>query len=99
MTYIKKGEFLFTPQQSWRVSWQPFRVTTFCYHPNTISVREFEKMRRALPQYRANFIRFEKELLNERKLDFIDQGMRGLCFLRDKMISSVMNIWGIGSKQ
>ena len=95
----KQGEFWFIPQQSWRVSWQSFHVSTFCYHPNTISDREFEKLRKALPQYRENFIRFGKGLLSERKLNSIDLGVRGLYFLRDVLISSVMKICHLNTQR
>ena len=89
----KKGDFWFVPQQSWRVSWQPFPLVTFCYHPNTTSEREFEKLRKALPKYKKYFVRFRKELLKNRDLNCIDRGLRTMYFWKNTLLSWVVETW------
>jgi len=39
--YIMRG-FYFIPQQSGHVQSLPFRITTFCYHPNNMSENDFK---------------------------------------------------------
>ena len=42
--YSREG-VTFIPQQSGRVRRLPFKVVTYCYHPNTTSDKEFEELR------------------------------------------------------
>ena len=54
--YFRDG-FHFIPQQSGRVRKLPFRVVTFCYHPNTMSDSDFELLaafiQRNLDEFRS----------------------------------------------
>lgn len=81
----KDGDFWFIPQQSWRVSWQPYRVVTFCYHPNTMREEDFAYLQTQLAVYRQRFVVYDASLLKDRKLDFMDRGSRWLYFKKAKL--------------
>lgn len=56
--YMKDG-IMFIPQQSGKVRWLPFSVTTFCYHPNTMGDRDFARLEQFLITHSQKFGRFE----------------------------------------
>jgi len=49
--YIMRG-FYFIPQQSGHVQSLPFRITTFCYHPNNMSENDFKILDNFIKQKR-----------------------------------------------
>lgn len=79
-SYEKYG-ITFVPQQSGRVRPLPFKLVTFCYHPNTMNEKDFFDLEEFLKKYNKKFISFP---LNEvsRKENFIDCILRKLYFFR-----------------
>ncbi len=77
----KKGNFTFVPQQSGKVRKLPFKIVTFCYHPNTMNNRDFEELENFLKKYSKHFIRFKEET-TEREFDFIDRVLEKIYFAR-----------------
>ncbi len=73
-------EFYFIPQQSGRVRRLPFTVTTFCYHPNSMSQEDFQLLERFVKKYREKFVSFDDIHFKERKLNFYDKFLRSLYF-------------------
>jgi len=53
------GEFYFIPQQSCHVQKLPFKVTTFCYHPNAMNKRDFKKLEDFIRKYNNKFGSFK----------------------------------------
>ena len=51
----KDGDFWFIPQQSGSVRRLPFKIVTFCYHPNTMSEKAFDELETFLKKYRSAF--------------------------------------------
>ncbi len=76
----KEGEFYFIPQQSGHVKWLPFKVTTFCYHPNNISEEEVKRLESFIKKYRHKFISFKDLKLYNRKFSIYDRSLRKLYF-------------------
>ena len=76
------NDFYFIPQQSGHVMRLPFKITTFCYHPNTMLEREFELLENFLKHNRDKFISFDKLDLKKRKLSLYDRLLRKLYFLK-----------------
>ena len=58
--YLKYG-FTFVPQQSGQCRKLPFKVVTFCYHPNTMSEEVFLKLERFLRSNKNKFDVFPNE--------------------------------------
>lgn len=76
----KEGEFYFIPQQCGNVKWMPFKVTTFCYHPNDISELEIEKLEKFIMKNRHNFVSSKDLLMINRDLTIYDRTLRKLYF-------------------
>lgn len=76
----KEGEFYFIPQQSGHVKWLPFKVTTFCYHPNNINEEEVKRLESFIRKNRHKFVTFKDLRLNNRKLGIYDRCLRKLYF-------------------
>lgn len=53
----KENDFYFIPQQSGSVRNIPFKVVTFCYHPNTMDEVTFQKLDWFLEKHSARFLR------------------------------------------
>lgn len=81
--YYKKP-FYFIPQQSGRVRSLPFKVVTFCYHPNTMGEDDFEKLKRFLQGNSEKAAMVLDKLKKERKLSLYDKALRKIYFLRRK---------------
>lgn len=60
----RMGPFLFVPQQMGRCRAVPFGTVTFCYHPNTMSDAEFDKLAQFLKTHRSRF-RSLTQILNK----------------------------------
>lgn len=80
-----KDPFYFIPQQSGHVRKLPFRVATFCYHPNIMGNRNFEKLDRFIERYRSEFIVNENRGLRKRELTFSDKLLRYNYFIHIKL--------------
>lgn len=76
----KMNEFYFIPQQSGRVRKLPFKVTTFCYHPNTMSEEDFKILEDFIRKYNSKFVSFEDLNFIDRKLGLYDKVLRKIYF-------------------
>lgn len=81
------GEFYFIPQQSGHVQNLPFKVTTFCYHPNNMSKQDFKILEEFIKKYKYKFGSFEDLSFYDRELSLYDKFLRKSYFL----IRSVRN--------
>lgn len=78
--YFRYG-MTFVPQQSGRVRKLPFKIVTFCYHPNNMKDIDFEQLEKFLKEY--SFIDFP--LINpHRKLSFFDIVLMKIYYWRHK---------------
>lgn len=80
--YDKYG-FTFVPQQSGKVRKLPFRVVTFCYHPNIMQDCDFERLEVFLKKYKSEFIFFPMSAVH-RKLNIMDRLMNGIYMRRHR---------------
>lgn len=76
-----QDDFQFVPQQSGRVRKLPFKVVTFCYHPNMMRENDFLLLECFLEKNSDLFIEFPIEK-NHRKFDFYDFLIKKMYFLR-----------------
>lgn len=76
-----QDDFQFVPQQSGRVRKLPFKVVTFCYHPNMMQENDFLILECFLEKNSDLFIEFPIEK-NHRKFDFYDCLIKKMYFLR-----------------
>lgn len=80
--YNKYG-ITFVPQQSGQVRKLPFKMVTFCYHPNSMNNNDFKKLEKFLKKNKNLFIEFPLEL-TKRKMNLWDIFLKKLYFLRRK---------------
>ncbi len=76
-----KYDFTFVPQQSGKVRLLPFKVVTFCYHPNEMVDSDFIALEDFIIKHRKKFIRFPLEI-KKRKMGLYDLILRKLYFLK-----------------
>lgn len=81
----KAGEFYFIPQQCGHVRWLPFKVTTFCYHPNYMTEEEFRKLEDFIKRKRSRFGSFKELSLKDRRLSIYDLFLRSIYFFLRRM--------------
>lgn len=79
-----KDEFYYIPQQSGHCQKLPFKITTFCYHPNIMNDIDFERLEVFLKNYSKNFINFKIVKLKKRNYSFLDKLFRKIYFVRRK---------------
>lgn len=79
-SYEKYG-MTFVPQQSGRVRKLPFKIVTFCYHPNTMNEKDFSDLEDFLKKYQEKFIPFPLQEVS-RQENFIDYLLKKLYFAR-----------------
>lgn len=79
--YYEEG-FYFIPQQSGMVRKMQTKVTTFCYHPNTLSDDEFLKLEKFIEKHRSEFVSFEDVPLVKRTRGGYDKILRKIYFVR-----------------
>lgn len=79
-----ENDFYFVPQQSGRCRKLPFKMTTFCYHPNTMTDNHFKELENFLKVYYRNFIQFQTKLVKKRKLNIYDYFLQKIYFVRRK---------------
>lgn len=68
----KFNDMFFIPQQSGKVRNLPFKVTTFCYHPNEMTTDDFEDLEKFLKKNYKSFGRINSDLVTNRKKNFYD---------------------------
>ena len=85
----KSDEFYFIPQQSGHVQKLPFRVVTFCYHPNNMSESDFNILECFIKKHKKNFGDFQNISLKDRKISFIDFILRKIYFLLRKFKTKI----------
>ena len=77
-----KQPFFFIPQQSGRVRNLPFKVTTFCYHPNNMQDIDYENLEVFLKKYKQHFSGYSNSILKKRKYGMLDKIYRILYFFK-----------------
>lgn len=77
-----QDDFQFVPQQSGRVRKLPFKVVTFCYHPNMMQENDFIYLEQFLEKNAALFIKFESVVKEKRKKSIFDKILEKIYFLR-----------------
>ena len=81
----KKGEFWFVPQQSGVVRELPFKIVTFCYHPNVMENRDYEILETFLKNHKNDFICYNPSLLINRKFSLKDFLFKKMYFMKRKL--------------
>lgn len=76
----KENGFYFIPQQTGKVRNLPFRIITFCYHPNNMKEDDFIILENFIKKYQKRFIKFNNLNLKDRKLNFYDKILKFLYF-------------------
>lgn len=79
--YCQDG-FYFIPQQSGRARKLPFKICTFCYHPNIIEDSSFIELHDFFEANREKFIDPSIITLRKRSKSLIDNTIKRLYFLR-----------------
>lgn len=77
----KMKDFYFIPQQSGRVRWLPFKVTTFCYHPNNMREQDFRFLEKFLNKNKDKFVDFKDLTFEDRGLNGYDKVLKYIYFL------------------
>lgn len=81
--YLDKGIY-FIPQQSGRCRKLPFKLVTFCYHPNIMTDKDFKILESFLKKYNSDFIVINKKILKKRRKRFIDNFLTVIYFAKRK---------------
>lgn len=76
-----QDDFQFVPQQSGRVRKLPFKVVTFCYHPNMMRENDFLLLESFLEKNSKLFIKLPMDK-TYRKFSFYDYLIKRMYFLR-----------------
>lgn len=76
----KIEDFYFIPQQSGHVQRLPFKVITFCYHPNTMRDKDFQIFEGFIKKNRGKFVSFEDLSFKDRKISLYDRFLRRKYF-------------------
>jgi predicted deacetylase len=76
----KYDGFYFIPQQSGKVRKLPFKVTTFCYHPNTMKEEDFITLENFLIKYKREFGSFADLNFNGKNPSLYDKILRSVYF-------------------
>lgn len=79
-----KDDMYFIPQQSGKVRTLPFKIVTFCYHPNIMEEKDFNILKDFLNKHNKKFITVKEIKLKKRKLNIIDNMLRKLYFINKK---------------
>lgn len=76
--YVRRG-FTFIPQQAGAVRPLPFKVVTFCYHPNTMKTADFEKLENFIKTHTISDFRL---ITTKRSLSLYDKLLMQLYYWR-----------------
>ena len=81
--YYESG-FYFIPQQSGRVRKLPFKVVTFCYHPNIMEQDDFIKLEKFLKNNKKKFVSIKhyKDKLHKRRRNIFDEFIKYIYFMK-----------------
>lgn len=79
--YYQDG-FYFIPQQSGKVRKLPFKVCTFCYHPNMMKDGDFELLGEFIAQHQREFEWVLDNALRRRKIGVLDLMLKKMYFAR-----------------
>ncbi len=85
----KMKEFYFLPVQSGHFSRLPFRVSTFCYHPNSMNDKDFDIFESFISKHRSSFCNIQ---LTERRYNVADMTLKSIYFAMRSLRSVVMRI-------
>lgn len=77
-----QDDFQFVPQQSGKVRKLPFKVVTFCYHPNMMRENDFVYLEQFLEKNAVSFTKFELIVNEKRKKSILDKILEKIYFLR-----------------
>lgn len=77
-----EDDFYFIPQQSGRVRKLPFKVCTFCYHPNMMKDEDFEELEIFLKGRHSNFASVQDMKLKERPISNFDRILHAIYFAK-----------------
>lgn len=77
-----QNDFYFVPQQSGHVRKLPFRVVTFCYHPNMMNVDTFDYLEKFLVSNANDFTKMQNIPLRKRSKSVLDIFLEKLYFIR-----------------
>ncbi len=80
--YIKEG-VTYVPQQSGKCRVLPFKVTTFCYHPNEMVPADFAHLEKFLTEHAKEFVDFPS-VLKDRQYGRKDKILHDIYFFRKK---------------
>lgn len=80
-TYYDES-FYFIPQQSGAVRKLPFKLVTFCYHPNIMDANDFSNLESFLEKQNRQFTSYSENLLKKRKKSAVDKILNYLYFVR-----------------
>ena len=79
-SYTENG-MTFVPQQSGGVRLLPFKMVTFCYHPNAMNEEDFKVLEKFLMKHKEKFVSFPVKT-SHRKKNFLDKVLCYLYFAR-----------------
>ena len=77
-----ENDLYFIPQQSGRVRKLPFKLCTFCYHPNTMSDKDFENLETFLRKYYFKFVAVREIELKKRSKSLFDKLLHFMYFVK-----------------
>ena len=80
----KDEDFWFIPQQCGAVRRLPFKIVTFCYHPNTMTEESFDKLDCFLSSNKKYFVPFSKSLLKDRNKNVFDKVLNSIYMYKHK---------------
>ena len=79
-----ENDFYFIPQQAGQVRKLPFKVVTFCYHPNDMLDSDFDKLEKFIQKNKQHFTQASKIKLVKRKKNIIDILLNKMYLLKCK---------------
>lgn len=77
-----ENDLYFIPQQSGRVRKLPLRLITFCYHPNTMTNDDFEKLYKFISNNHKLFCSADSIRYNKRQRNIIDKLLKRIYFAK-----------------
>lgn len=78
-----RDDITYVPQQSGKCRVLPFKVTTFCYHPNEMTTVDFVYLEKFLAKYASQIVEFSS-ILKERPYGKLDKALHEIYFYRKK---------------
>lgn len=75
-----EDDIYFIPQQSGKCRKLPFKIVTFCYHPNEMKVEDFVELEEFIKCNRKKMISVDELSLKTRKKNIIDSLLKKIYF-------------------